>query len=150
MYQEWIKGRSLTSTNQAELLEKEALEKERKEGNEEKFDLGEQSTAGTEHMWTLVGTTLPNANQSLLQSHTFSPLSFHLPHRLMSCFWRGTSFSRAEVSDQLTFCPVCSSLTYMHKPLLILCQAQPVFTGRLAHTSNFKWGICLESFSQQT
>lgn len=149
MYQEGIKGRSLTSTNQAELLEK-ALEKERKEGNEEKFDLGEQSTAGTEQMWALVGTTLTNANQSLLQSHTFSPLCFDLPHRLRSCFWRGTSFSRAEVSDQLTLCPVCSSLTHMHKPLLIPCQAQPVFTGRLAHTSSFKWGICLESFSQQS
>lgn len=149
MYQEWIKGRSLTSTNPAELMEKEALEKERKEGNE-KFDLGEQSTAGTEQMWTLVGTTLTNANQSLLQSHTFSPLCFNLPHRLMSCFWRATSFSRAEVSDQLTFHPVCSSLTYMHKALLILCQAQPVFTGQLAHTSTFKCGICLESFSQHT
>lgn len=88
--------------------------------------MGKQST---EQMWTLVGTTLTNANQSLLQLHTFFPLCFDLPHRLMSCFWTGTSFSRAEVSDQLTFCPVCSSLTYMHKALLILCQAQPVFTG---------------------
>lgn len=148
MYHEWIKGRSLTFTNQAELMEKEALE-ERKEGNE-KFDLGEQSTAGTEQMWTLVGTTLTNANQSLLQSHTFSPLCFDLPHELMSWFWRGKSFSRAEVSNQLTFCPVRSSLTFMHKALLILCKAQPVFTGRLAHTSKFRCGICLESFSQHT
>lgn len=70
MYHEWIKGRSLTSTNQAELMEKEALE-ERKEGNE-KLDLGEQSTADVDSGWH--------------NSHKCKPVSAAVPHLLPSLF----------------------------------------------------------------
>lgn len=125
MYQEWIKGRSLTSTNQAELMEKEALEMERKEGNEEKFDLGEQSRCG---LWS---AQLSQMQTSLLQSHTFSPLCFDLPRRLMSCFWRGTSFSRAEVTT--------NSLSALYAAFSPTC-TKPV--NPLPGTACFYWKTC--------
>lgn len=74
MYQEWIKGRSLTSTNAAELMEKEALEKERKEGNE-KFDLGEESTAGT-----------ADVDSGWHYSYKCKPVSAAVTHLLPSMF----------------------------------------------------------------
>lgn len=59
--------------------------------------------------------TLTVAAQSLLQLHTLSPLHWEFPPRLVSCFWRGPSFSREEHSDQVTFCHVHSSFAHMHK-----------------------------------
>lgn len=129
MYQEWIKGRSLTSTNRAELIEKEALEKERKEGNE-KFDLGKQSTAGTEQIWTLVGTTLTNTQTSLCCSHTPSPLCLDLAHRLMSCFLERHKFLKSRGFRPTHFLP-CTQLSHLH--------AQNPAVNPLPGTACFHW-----------